>query len=296
MGSALPLHHPAKLPDGPDMCVRWRLQVNPPSSRGVSRELAELQLQLPGEVVESEGKAAMVALMTALPFGVAAGWMLLVAKSSQRMGALPIIPGKPCTAVCAWLESQHSKLGIVEAGLKDWSSAGMLTTFLICGSLALLLSQAQDAWVSRARRVRAAALESSIRQRCQGSQSAVPAAGETRLHSSVPFLLGFVALLSMAFFLDRNPAAAFVSLLGATVIWGSGGVVYSLPASFLSVSASFWAAPQHACPAHMLSRAHLVRAAERRAEVQRRRLMHVAAWHPAAARTCTPVSFASSAV
>ncbi|CAL5219790.1 g1695 [Coccomyxa viridis] len=117
--------------------------VDAPSSRGVSRELAELQLQLPGEAVESEGKAAMVALMTALPFGVAAGWMLLVAKSSQRMG-------------------------------------------------------------------------------------------ETRLHSSVPFLLGSVALLSMAFFLDHNPSAAFVSLLGATIIWGSGGVVYSLPATFLS--------------------------------------------------------------
>ena len=65
------------------------------------------------------------------------------------------------------------------------------------------------------------------------------AAGETRLHSSVPFLLGSVALLSMAFFLDRNPSAAFVSLLGATVIWGAGGVVYSLPATFLSVRVGF---------------------------------------------------------
>ena len=62
------------------------MQVDVPGSRGVSRELAELQLQLPGEAVESEENAAMVALMTALPFGVAAGWMLLVAKSSQRMG------------------------------------------------------------------------------------------------------------------------------------------------------------------------------------------------------------------
>ena len=37
--------------------------------------------------------------------------------------------------------------------------------------------------------------------------------------------------------LEHNPSAAFLSLLGATVIWGSGGVVYGLPASFLSVSA-----------------------------------------------------------
>ena len=76
-------------------------------------------------------------------------------------------------------------------------------------------------------------------RRCSANVSAelpVAAAGETRLHSSVPFLLGSVALLSMAFFLDHNPSAAFVSLLGATVIWGSGGVVYGLPASFLSVS------------------------------------------------------------
>ena len=40
----------------------------------------------------------------------------------------------------------------------------------------------------------------------------------------------------MALFLEHNPSAAFLSLLGATVIWGSGGVVYGLPASFLSVS------------------------------------------------------------
>lgn len=57
----------------------------------VSRELAELQL--PGEAqVPGEGKAAMVALMTALPFGVAAAWMLIVAKSSQRTGRLlPVV-------------------------------------------------------------------------------------------------------------------------------------------------------------------------------------------------------------
>ena len=67
-------------------------------------------------------------------------------------------------------------------------------------------------------------------------QSIACGAGETRLHCSVPFLGGAVALLSMALFLERNPSAAFLSLLGATVIWGSGGVVYGLPASFLSVS------------------------------------------------------------
>ena len=75
-------------------CLHWHVQVDIPGSRGVSRELAELQL--PGEVVESEGKAVMVALMTALPFGVAAGWMLLVAKSSQRTGGFPLLPGKQC--------------------------------------------------------------------------------------------------------------------------------------------------------------------------------------------------------
>ena len=74
------------------MLAHWLSQVDAPVSRVVSRELAELQLQLPGEAVESEGKAAMVALMTALPFGVAAGWMLLVAKSSQRMGELLPLP------------------------------------------------------------------------------------------------------------------------------------------------------------------------------------------------------------
>lgn len=35
---------------------------------------------------DAEGDAALVALLTALPFGLAAGWMLLLAKSSQRFG------------------------------------------------------------------------------------------------------------------------------------------------------------------------------------------------------------------
>ena len=68
-------------------------------------------------------------------------------------------------------------------------------------------------------------------------QSIACGAGETRLHCSIPFLGGAVALLCMALSLEHNPSAAFLSLLGATVIWGSGGVVYGLPASFLSVSA-----------------------------------------------------------
>lgn len=79
-------------------------------------------------------------------------------------------------------------------------------------------------------------------------------AGETRLHSSVPLLMGSVALLSMAFFLDHNPSAAFVSLLVATVIWGSSGVVYGLPASFLSVSpAEYNLHALHASFARMLA-------------------------------------------
>ena len=73
-------------------------------------------------------------------------------------------------------------------------------------------------------------------------------AGETRLHCSVPFLGGAVALLCMALTLEHTPSAAFLSLLGATVIWGSGGVVYGLPASFLSVST---------CALNALQQSHL---------------------------------------
>jgi len=87
--------------------AHWRLQVDVPTSRGVSRELAELQL--PGEKVAGEGKAAMVALMTALPFGVAAGWMLLVAKSSQRRGTLLPSVGAATTASLPTLKSNHVK-------------------------------------------------------------------------------------------------------------------------------------------------------------------------------------------
>ncbi|BDA42609.1 Putative tartrate transporter [Coccomyxa sp. Obi] len=107
-------------------------------SSPVARKLSEVMLPPP----DAEGNAALVALLTALPFGLAAGWMLLLAKSSQRFG-------------------------------------------------------------------------------------------ERRLHSSIPFLVGAAALTTMAFFMDSDPSAAFVSLLGATIVWGPAGVVYSLPATFL---------------------------------------------------------------
>ncbi len=64
-------------------------------------------------------------------------------------------------------------------------------------------------------------------------------AGERRLHSAIPFLVGAAALTSMAFFMDSDPSAAFVSLLGATIVWGPAGVVYSLPATFLQACLSF---------------------------------------------------------
>ncbi|KAK9909692.1 hypothetical protein WJX75_006123 [Coccomyxa subellipsoidea] len=107
-------------------------------SSPAARKLSEVMLPPP----EANENAALVALLTALPFGLAAGWMLLLAKSSQRTG-------------------------------------------------------------------------------------------ERRLHSSIPFLVGAAALTSMAFFMDSDPSAAFVSLLGATIVWGPAGVVYSLPATFL---------------------------------------------------------------
>lgn len=63
-------------------------------------------------------------------------------------------------------------------------------------------------------------------------------AGERRLHSAIPFLVGAGSLMAMAFFMDSDPSAAFVALLGATVVWGPAGVVYSLPATFLQASPS----------------------------------------------------------
>lgn len=61
----------------------------------VTRELSEVELSLPAgdEVIieESDSSAAYVALMTALPFGLAAAWMLLVARSSQRTGEPSIL-------------------------------------------------------------------------------------------------------------------------------------------------------------------------------------------------------------
>ena len=65
-------------------------QVGARSSK-VARELSEVVLPPP----EAEGNAALVALLTALPFGLAAGWMLLLAKSSQRTGNNQA-PGKGC--------------------------------------------------------------------------------------------------------------------------------------------------------------------------------------------------------
>ena len=45
---------------------------------------------------DAEGSAALVALLTALPFGLAAGWMLLLAKSSQHFGEGHVPPGLHC--------------------------------------------------------------------------------------------------------------------------------------------------------------------------------------------------------
>ena len=59
----------------------WWLQVAD-FSKAAARQLAEVLL--PPEA--AEGGAAIVALLTALPFGLAAGWMLLLAKSSQMTG------------------------------------------------------------------------------------------------------------------------------------------------------------------------------------------------------------------
>lgn len=58
-------------------------------------------------------------------------------------------------------------------------------------------------------------------------------AGERRLHCFVPFVMAAGALSCMALFMDYDPSAAFVCLLGATVLWGPAGIIYSLPATFL---------------------------------------------------------------
>jgi hypothetical protein len=81
------------------------LQVDAPGSSAVSRELAELALPVEAS---SEGKAAWVALMTALPFGVAAAWMLAVAKSSQRTGVqlfMLLICWVCCLKTSCWLRT-----------------------------------------------------------------------------------------------------------------------------------------------------------------------------------------------
>ena len=51
----------------------------------------------------------------------------------------------------------------------------------------------------------------------------------------VPFLMAAGALCCMAVFMERDPSAAFASLLMATVLWGPAGIIYSLPATFLQV-------------------------------------------------------------
>lgn len=61
------------------------------------------------------------------------------------------------------------------------------------------------------------------------------AAGERKLHATLPFLAGAGCLALMGAFLDSNPAAGFAALLGATVMWGPAGIIYGLPATFLQV-------------------------------------------------------------
>lgn len=58
-------------------------------SRPIARQLAEVMLPPDME----EANPAVVAMMTALPFGLAAGWMLLLAKSSQKSGARMLAQG-----------------------------------------------------------------------------------------------------------------------------------------------------------------------------------------------------------
>ncbi|KAK9816765.1 hypothetical protein WJX72_004884 [[Myrmecia] bisecta] len=58
--------------------------------------------------------------------------------------------------------------------------------------------------------------------------------GERRLHTTIPFAIGSVALACLGYSMSRNPWAAFLSLLAATAIWGPAGIVSSFPATFLS--------------------------------------------------------------
>ena len=58
-------------------------------------------------------------------------------------------------------------------------------------------------------------------------------AGELRLHATIPFIISTFALASLAYNIDTSPPLAFLSLLAATSIWGSNGILYSYPAAFL---------------------------------------------------------------
>ncbi|KAK9837559.1 hypothetical protein WJX74_000209 [Apatococcus lobatus] len=57
--------------------------------------------------------------------------------------------------------------------------------------------------------------------------------GEVRLHATIPFVISTFALASLAYYIDTSPPLAFLSLLAATSIWGSNGILYSYPAAFL---------------------------------------------------------------
>lgn len=59
------------------------------------------------------------------------------------------------------------------------------------------------------------------------------ATGELRLHATIPFVISTFALASLAYHIDTSPPLAFLSLLAATSIWGSNGILYSYPAAFL---------------------------------------------------------------
>ena len=58
--------------------------------------------------------------------------------------------------------------------------------------------------------------------------------GERRYHATVPFVIATAALGCMSAMIDENPSVAFLSMLGATVLWGPAGIISALPATFLS--------------------------------------------------------------
>jgi hypothetical protein len=62
----------------------------------LTRKLSGVELS--GAEARNNSNVALVALLTVLPFGMAAAWMLLIAKSSQRTGMSPAQP--PAIAGC----------------------------------------------------------------------------------------------------------------------------------------------------------------------------------------------------